>query len=153
MGHFFAIFIGIDIMDLEIFNFMSNQRKIRIIVYSLNLFFMSIIIASDIDYFYNDETVDTAVSLGHYSVNVVEAGYFILAFICLFIMVSLIMSVFMSAWLIDSIALRRFCGLFIVISAGMILYGVELTVGVPAFNCVLSLVPMIMIVYDLQCME
>lgn len=122
-------------------------------VYCLNLFFMSMIIASDIDFFYHKLGNDFDIIFNHYSTNVAEAGYFILSFDCAFILVTLIMSVFASARIIDNIALRRFCGLFIIISAGMILYGIEAAIYMPPFNCVLSLVPMIMIVYDLQCLE
>ena len=138
-------------MDIEKLNFMSNERKIRMIIYCLNLFFMSIIIASDLDYFYQKE--NDIFQLDHFWVNVVQAGYFMLGFICLFVMVSLILSVFVSAWLIDNDGFKRFCGLMIVICAAMILFGADLIDGVAPYNAVLSLIPMMMIAYDLQCLK
>lgn len=148
MGHFFAMFIGLDIMNISKINFIFDESRLRLIVYCTNVFFMAIIIASCIEYFYERE--NNLMFTDHYVRNVSECAYFMLAFICLFIAVALVLSILVSVHIIENVVAKNICSIVVLICCGMILSVVDMSEGTHPYNKVLSLVPLIMIVYDLQ---
>eukprot|EP01084_Bolivina_argentea_P126394 223804_1 len=149
MSTIFLMFIGIDVLDVEKISFLFNERKVRIIVYGLNIFFMYIIIASDVDYYHRNANYGDALNRAF---NVTESGLFVVGLMCFVLAFLIILSIFCSMALIDGQMFRKVAGIILLIGAGFTLFGLQVLVLFRAlsYGMILSLVVVVMIVYDLQ---
>eukprot|EP00483_Globobulimina_turgida_P004043 UN04051 len=163
MGHFFAICIALDICDMR--SQIFDNKRLRMLIYATNIFFMYIILGADVNYFYDEQSSNLHIVQKDRR-RAVESGCFIVS-MCCGILSMLIMASYCDLCngfnILNNSTFRSLFGLCLLIGTGLLFFTVNhmnptrddssihiYPYPMQHYNTVLSFVPIVMIVYDLQ---